>query len=66
MCIIFFDINHLESIFRYDSNNINYVLYIRDIVIQYIQLKFTLKYTCVLFIETEVVFDSWNLLGPTL
>jgi hypothetical protein len=66
MCIIFFDINHLESIFRYDSNNINYVLYIRDIVIQYIQLKFALKYMCVLFIKREVVFDSWNLLGPTL
>jgi hypothetical protein len=45
----------LKSAFQYESNDTNYIQYNQVFVVQFLCLKFVLKYACVLFLETEIV-----------
>jgi hypothetical protein len=52
---ILYIIGITRNYFQYDSNNNNYILYSRDIVVHFVYAKFNLKYECTLFKETDVV-----------
>jgi hypothetical protein len=59
---VIFDIElvSLESVFQYESNNNNYVLYNRGMVAQFFWSKFILKCTFTLFTGMEGVLQFTN------